>query len=51
VGARNHGAKTAFDGFVESGLLARLNANVGEFENHGVPFALNVRGRIGVIFA
>ncbi len=34
LGMGNHGAKTALDGFVKSGLLARVDANVGKFKNH-----------------
>lgn len=34
-GFRDHALNTVLNSFVECGLLTRLNANVGEFENHG----------------
>jgi hypothetical protein len=34
LGFGNHFADAALDGFVKSGLLAGVDADVGEFENH-----------------
>ena len=37
-GFGNHGFHTPFDGFIKCGLLAGLNTDVGELENHfGFP--------------
>jgi hypothetical protein len=44
MSTRNHGAQTPFDGFLESRLLAGMNTNVGEFENHGVPYFVDGSG-------
>jgi hypothetical protein len=41
LGLGCHGGDAALDGFVEGGLLAGLDADVGDFENHGF-FLLSV---------
>ena len=35
LGVANHGAQAPLDGFFKSGVLAGLDADIGEFENHG----------------
>ena len=34
LGFGDHGGEAALDGLVKGGLLAGMNADVGEFENH-----------------
>ena len=39
LGTADGGGQAPLNGFVKSGLLARVNADVGEFENYGCPVA------------
>jgi len=36
LGTRGHGVQAQLNGLFKSSLLARLDANVGEFEDHGL---------------
>ena len=43
LGVVNHGGQTALNGFFKGGVLAGLDANVSEFEDHGLVFAKTKR--------
>src|SRR5574343_402864 len=49
LGAHRHGGQATGNGFFEGGLLAGLDADVGEFEDHGGSVAARFASRVGAV--